>query len=297
MTKKFNFINVILTFLLFLFPLKSFTIHADNNAIMQKIGLYISGQYKPSISYFKNFSVEENNNNTALDLIGLKSDVTCITEHILQDNTKFNTHYIAKFKNNFINFSSAIGYYSGQGPRLEIESSYGDFDVVNYKNYAVQDVNRYFALVREKDSSNFSPKPHESSQLSHNNPKKSFYTLMKNNGISVASVIINGCYDFSFNNTAISPYVCIGVGGDFIELFEVMHLKFAYQSKIGISYPISPSITIFADGHYHKVINNQFKNLHVKYPYPLKDSPTITSAIAKLNIKYFGGEVGMRFIF
>ncbi|AHX05151.1 surface antigen family protein [Ehrlichia chaffeensis str. Liberty] len=296
MTKKFNFVNIILTFLLFLFPLKSFTTYADDNAIFQKIGLYISGQYKPSIPYFKNFSVEENNNSTPLDLIGLQTNVTHITEYILQDNTKFNTHYNAKFKNNFINFSSAIGYYSGQGPRLEIESSYGNFDVVNCKNCTVKDANRYFALVREKDSTNFYPKTHESS-LSPPNSKKSSYTLMKNNGVSVASVIINGCYDFSFNNAIISPYICIGVGGDFIEFFEVMHVKFAYQSKVGISYPISPSITIFADGYYHKVINNQFKNLHVKYPYPLKDSPTITSATAKLNIEYFGGEVGMRFIF
>ncbi|ABD44678.1 major outer membrane protein OMP-1U [Ehrlichia chaffeensis str. Arkansas] len=295
MTKKFNFVNVILTFLLFLFPLKSFTTYANNNTITQKVGLYISGQYKPSIPHFKNFSVEENDK--VVDLIGLTTDVTYITEHILRDNTKFNTHYIAKFKNNFINFSSAIGYYSGQGPRLEIESSYGDFDVVNYKNYAVQDVNRYFALVREKNGSNFSPKPHETSQPSDSNPKKSFYTLMKNNGVFVASVIINGCYDFSFNNTTISPYVCIGVGGDFIEFFEVMHIKFACQSKVGISYPISPSITIFADAHYHKVINNKFNNLHVKYSYELKNSPTITSATAKLNIEYFGGEVGMRFIF
>ncbi|AHX05091.1 P44/Msp2 family outer membrane protein [Ehrlichia japonica] len=291
MVKKLNFVNAVLALLLFLFPFQSFTISIGNNTLTQQVGLYISGQYKPSISYFKNFSVAENNK--IVDLIGLDTGVTYITETTLQDDTKFNIPYIAKFKNNFTNFSSAIGYYSGQGLRLEIEGSYGNFDVVNCKNCVVKDANRYFALVREKKTDAFSPKAHDGT----NGNKTSYYTFMKNNGISIASVMMNSCYDFSFNNLKISPYVCVGIGGDFIEFFEATYIKFACQSKIGINYIISPSISIFTDGYYHKVINNQFKNLHVKYPYTLKNSPTITSATVKLNLGYFGGEVGMRFIF
>ncbi|KJV63477.1 MULTISPECIES: P44/Msp2 family outer membrane protein [Ehrlichia] len=291
MVKKLNFVNAVLALLLFLFPFQSFTISIDNDIITQRVGLYISGQYKPSIPYFKNFSVAENNK--IVDLAGLNTGVTYITEAILQDNTKFNIPYIAKFKNNFTNFSSAIGYYSGQGLRLELEGSYGNFDVVNCKNCTVKDASRYFALVREKEANQFYPKTHSNGDSS----KTSYYTFMKNNGISIASVMMNSCYDFSFSNLKISPYVCVGIGGDFIEFFEATYIKFACQGKIGINYTISPSISIFTDGYYHKVINNQFKNLHVKYPYILKDSPKITFATAKLNIGYFGGEVGMRFIF
>ena len=291
MVKKFNLVNAVLALSLFLFPFQSFTISINDNSVTQKTGLYISGQYKPSISYFKNFSVAENNK--IMDLIGLNTGVAYITETTLQDNTKFDIPYIAKFKNNFTNFSSAIGYYSGQGVRLEIEGSYGNFDVANCKHCLIKDANRYFALVREKENNKFSPKAHDG----NNGNKTSYYTFMKNNGISIASVMMNSCYDFSFSNAKISPYICVGIGGDFIEFFETTYIKFACQGKIGINYTISSSISIFTDGYYHKVINNQFKNLHVKYPYKLKDSPTITSATAKLNIGYFGGEVGMRFIF
>ncbi|MCZ6902215.1 MAG: P44/Msp2 family outer membrane protein [Rickettsia endosymbiont of Ixodes persulcatus] len=292
MVKKLNFVNAVLALLLFLFPFQSFTISIDNNIITQKVGLYISGQYKPSVPYFKSFSVEENNK--VVDLAGLDTGVSYITEATLQDNTKFSIPYIAKFKNNFTNFSSAIGYYSGQGLRLELEGSYGNFDVVNCKNCTVKDAGRYFALVREKEPNQFYPKTHDNSG---SNPKTSYYTFMKNNGISIASVMMNSCYDFSFNNLNILPYVCVGIGGDFIEFFEATYIKFACQGKIGINYTISPSISIFTDGYYHKVINNQFKNLHVKYPHTLKNSPKITFATAKLNIGYLGGEIGMRFIF
>nr|ABO36246.1 Omp-1-6 [Ehrlichia ewingii] len=299
MRKKIYSINVILVFTLLLLSIQSFAISIDNNIIDQNLGLYLSAQYKPSISHFKNFSVQEVNKK--VDLIALKNDVTHITEEILKDPTNFNTHYSAKFKNSFTGFSGAVGYYSAQGPRLEVEGFYENFDITDCSNCTINDANRYLALAREKDNNQVQPKAHDSSSTdsnnSSNNTKKSYFTFMKNNGISIASVMINGCYDFSLNNIKISPYVCAGIGGDFIEFFEVMHIKFSYQGKLGVSYLISPSISLFVDGYYHSVINNKFKNLHVTYAYILKDSPTITSAIAQLNIGYFGGEVGLRFVF
>ena len=52
-----------------------------------------------------------------------------------------------------------------------------------------------------------------------------------------------------------------------------MKVKFAYQAKLGISYPLSPSINLFADTYYHKSVGNQFKNLRVQYAHTLQDTP------------------------
>ncbi|MGN7618832.1 MAG: P44/Msp2 family outer membrane protein [Ehrlichia sp.] len=242
------------------------------------------------MSNLKNFSVREAGRD--VELIALKSDVTPARD-VLEDPVNFNTYYSAKFKDSFASFSAAIGYHSCRGPRLEIEGSYENFGITNCRDCTVNDSNKYFALARGKELGAIQPKSHEGS----GNSKKSFFTFMENNGISVASVMVNGCYDFSFDGTGISPYICAGVGGDFIEFFEIMHVKFSYQGKLGVSYLISPSISLFVDGYYHSIMNNEFKNLHVMYVHALRDSPTVTSAVAQLDIRYFGGEVGLRFIF
>ncbi|MCZ6902519.1 MAG: P44/Msp2 family outer membrane protein, partial [Rickettsia endosymbiont of Ixodes persulcatus] len=52
-----------------------------------------------------------------------------------------------------------------------------------------------------------------------------------------------------------------------------------------------------ADGYYHKVIGNQFKNLNVQHVVNLTEAPKATSAVATLNIEYFGSEFGLKFIF
>ena len=293
MRKKIYFISVVSVFSFLLLPIQSFTLSTDNNnTVNQNFGLYLSGQYKPGISHFKNFSIKETTKD--VHLFALKNDVTNTTkEALIKAPENFNRPYTAQFKNSFTSFSGAVGYHSNQRLRLELEGSYEKFDIVSCKNCAVKDANKFFALARGTETSNNQPKNNESQGLEKN--KKSFFTFMKNNGISIASVMINGCYDLS-NNTKISSYVCGGIGGDFIEFFDLMHVKFSYQGKLGISYLISPSTSLFVDGYYHRVINNKFKNLHVTYAYPLKDQPTTTSAIAQVNIGYFGGEVGLRFI-
>ncbi|MGN7618834.1 MAG: P44/Msp2 family outer membrane protein [Ehrlichia sp.] len=79
--------------------------------------------------------------------------------------------------------------------------------------------------------------------------------------------------------------------------FDALHVKFAYQGKLGISYELSSRISVFADGYYHKVIGDQFKNLNVNHVVELDTFPKATSAVATLNIGYFGGELGVRFVF
>ena len=117
---------------------------------------------------------------------------------------------------------------------------------------------------------------------------------MKNTGLSILSIIINGCHDFSIDELKISPYICAGIGINAIEFFDALHIKFAYQGKIGVSYPLANSIRLFSNGYYHKVVGNKFKNLEVIHVGNLHHSPWYTSAIATLNIGYFGVEVGIK---
>ncbi|GAT77772.1 Map1-related protein [Ehrlichia ruminantium] len=289
MKKKINILNVILLASLSAFlSTKSSAVSLDN---IESPQIYLGTNYKLSISHFTNFSVQETNQ--TVDIIGLKSNVPNTEDDILKTAKNFNTQYNPIFKNNFTGFSGALGYYSGRGLRLELEASYQDFDVKKSKNYKTNDAHRYFALVRNKDDKAFQPQD----DVLYRKRYRSFYSFMRNDGISIASVMLNGCYDLPFSNFKISSYACIGIGGDFIEFFEAMKVKFAYQAKLGISYYISPSVNLFADTYYHKSVGNQFKNLRVQYAHTLRLTPIFTSAIAKLNIGYFGGEVGFRFIF
>ncbi|AHX03232.1 surface antigen family protein [Ehrlichia chaffeensis str. Heartland] len=279
--KKLFIIGSVLVCLVSYLPTKSFSNLNNVNSHTKCTGLYISGQYKPTVSHFSNFSLKETYSNT-IELLGLQKDVSSITD--ITNNMKFNIPYNAQFQDNAVSFSGAVGYISPNNPRVEVEWSYEEFDVKNPGNYTISEAFRYIALAREITQS-------------QKYPGTDKYVVIKNNGLSVASIIINGCYDFSLNNLKVSPYICAGFGGDIIEFFSAVSFKFAYQGKVGISYPLSSNITIFADGYYHKVIGNKFNNLNVQHVVGLTNHPKSTSAVATLNIEYFGSEFGLKFIF
>ena len=285
--KIFSILGSILICLAAYLPIQSFSESSNVTYNTKHTGLYISGLYKPTVSHFSDFSIKETFTNTEA-LFGLKQDITSTLRNstTTQKHSNFNVPYTAKFQDNFASFSIAVGYIANNGPRIEIEGSYEEFDVKNPGNYTTTDAHRYIALAREKDNT------HQSYPADHK------YVIIKNNGISVVSIIINGCYDISLNDSKVSPYICAGFGGDFIEFFSAIRFKFAYQGKIGISYSLSSNIILFADGYYHKVINSQFKNLNVEHVVVnLQAGPQVTSATAFLNIEYLGGEFGLKFIF
>ena len=261
-------------------------------------GLYISGQYKPSVSVFSNFSVKETNVHTK-HLIALKQDVdsvdidnTSATKGIsLTDN--FTIPYTAEFQDNHTNCNGSIGYSFAEGPRIEIELSYEKFDVKNPGGYTTKDAYRYFALAREIDLNSFKPY-----NLTEPSPAGIHYVVMKNDGLSILSNIVNICYDFSLSDLPpVSPYLCGGIGINAIEFFDALHVKFAYQSKAGVSYQLLRKINLFIDVYYYQVTSNKFKNLKVQHVNELKDNPKVTSAVATLDIAYFGSEAGVRIIF
>ncbi|ABD44654.1 major outer membrane protein OMP-1H [Ehrlichia chaffeensis str. Arkansas] len=277
-------------------PNVSFSGIINNNA--NNLGIYISGQYKPSVSVFSNFSVKETNFTTQ-QLVALKKDIDSVdistnADSGINNPQNFTIPYIPKFQDNAASFSGALGFFYARGLRLEMEGSYEEFDVKNPGGYTkVKDAYRYFALAREMQSGQTCPKHKETSGIQ---PHGIYHTVMRNDGVSISSVIINGCYNFTLSNLPISPYMCVGMGIDAIQFFDSLHIKFAHQSKLGITYPLSSNVHLFADSYYHKVIGNKFKNLRVQHVYELQQVPKVTSAVATLDIGYFGGEVGVRFI-
>ncbi|AHC39611.1 P44/Msp2 family outer membrane protein [Ehrlichia muris] len=291
MSKKNKFI-VVGTTLAYLLSLPNISFSETiNNSIEKYSGLYISGQYKPSVSVFSNFSVKETNVPTK-QLIALKKDINSVevdkdAGNGISKPDHFTIPYTVEFQDNAVNFNGTIGYSFSGGPRIEIEGSYEEFDVKNPGGYTLNDAFRYFALARElKDNAN-QPKD-KSTGIYH--------TVMKNNGLSITSVIINGCYDFSLDDFSVSPYICGGIGVGAIEFFDALHIKLSCQSKLGITYSLSSNISLFAGGYYHQIIDNQFRNLNVQHVADLNDAPKVTSAVATLDVGYFGGEVGVRFI-
>ncbi|AHX05147.1 P44/Msp2 family outer membrane protein [Ehrlichia chaffeensis] len=277
MSKK-NFITIGATLIYMLLPNISLS-EAINNNTDKLSGLYISGQYKPGISHFNKFSVKETYNDN-IQLIGLRHNA--ISTSTLDTNTDFNIPYKVTFQNSITSFSGAIGYSDTTGARFELESSYEEFDVIDPGDCLIKDTYRYFALARGTLSSN---------------PDSKKYTVMRNDGVVITSIMFNGCYDIPLKDLEVSPYVCVGVGGDFIEFFDALHIKLAYQGKLGINYHLSTKASVFIDGYYHKVIGNQFNNLNVQHVVDLSTDPKPVYAVATLNISYFGGEIGIRLTF
>ncbi|AHX04310.1 P44/Msp2 family outer membrane protein [Ehrlichia japonica] len=275
--KNFIIIGTVFASLLSFLSIESLS-DVNHNIEGNTSGIYVAGQYRPGVSHFTNFAVKETNNTTK-QLVRYKKDATSIA---LATNTNFQDSYTVKFQDNVTGFSGAIGYSYPDGLRFEIEGSYEKFDVKDPKDSSLKDAFRFFAVARNMNS---------------NNPETGKYTVMKNNGMYITSIMINGCYNLSFNNLVVSPYICAGIGEDFIEFFDTLHIKFAYQGKLGIDYHLSSKINIFANGYYHKVIGNKFKNLNVNHVVALTQFPKVTSAVATLNVAYLGGEAGVRFIF
>ncbi|KJV63482.1 MULTISPECIES: P44/Msp2 family outer membrane protein [Ehrlichia] len=281
MSNKKSFFTIGVSFIANLLLLSNaFSTENTSNYTYFKPRLYIGGQYRPAVSHFSEFSVKETNLNT-VRLVGLKKDISAVNSTNIANNINFNFPYIAEFQDNAISFSGAIGYSYSKELRIEVEASHEEFDVKNPEGSVVETY-RYFALARAMENTN---------------PQSGKFTVMKNDGLSISSVMLNVCYDFEPDSILATPYICAGIGGDFIEFFNDLHVKLAYQGKMGLSYSISPEVSLFLDGYYHKVIDSKFKNLHVQHVADLDSAPKFTSAVATLNIGYFGGELGVRFTF
>ncbi|KJV82150.1 surface antigen family protein [Anaplasma phagocytophilum str. CRT53-1] len=75
--------------------------------------------------------------------------------------------------------------------------------------------------------------------------------------VSSTSVMVNACYDLLSEGLGVIPYACVGLGGNFVGVVDG-HItpKLAYRLKAGLSYQLSPEISAFAGGFYHRVVGD-----------------------------------------
>ncbi|AAZ68930.1 P44/Msp2 family outer membrane protein [Ehrlichia canis] len=281
---KLYYLSFIISLAQLLFSGFAFSIDKNNNIH----GSYITIKYQPTISNFKNFHIKETDFDTE-DPIGFDIIAPNTNFDFLKHNYNFSVLYHKDsykfYENDLSGLALSIGLLV-KNLRIEFEGSYKNFDTKRLAYYHSREGHKFFAIPR---TSNFGVIPNEDN-----------YTVAKNNGISIISNIINLCSETKFKN--FTPYICLGIGGDFIEIFDVMRVKFTYQGKVGISYPITPKLVLSISGQYHKVIGNKFKFLPLIQPVALKrtdNSPEDkdVTALLTLDLEHFSSEIGLSFIF
>ena len=296
---RLNFIVVVL--IAYLSPWVGFTssIYQGSSNIT---GSYITIKYQPSISNFRNFHIKETDFDTS-EPIGLKTSVRNI------ENSTLNTYHnfyaseesdsYKSYGNDLLGFGASIGLLA-KNLRVEFEGSYKRFDIKHFVNYVARDGDRYFSIPRQTALS-VTPMGGENMTFIADSTTCLGYTVAKNTGITIASNMINLCYDLIKHNN-FTPYVCLGIGGNFIEVFDSMRIKFAYQGRVGISYPITSKLILSISGQYHKVVGNKFKLLPLNQPVPLRrvskgQEEQDVTALLTLDLGYFSGDIGLSFMF
>ncbi|KJV80217.1 surface antigen family protein [Anaplasma phagocytophilum str. CRT53-1] len=119
--------------------------------------------------------------------------------------------------------------------------------------------------------------------------------------VSSTSVMVNACYDLLSEGLGVVPYACVGLGGNFVGVVDG-HItpKLAYRLKAGLSYQLSPEISAFAGGFYHRVVGDGIYDDLPAQRLVDDTSPagrTKDTAIANFSMAYVGGEFGVRFAF
>ncbi|KDB55694.1 P44-1 outer membrane protein [Anaplasma phagocytophilum str. MRK] len=119
--------------------------------------------------------------------------------------------------------------------------------------------------------------------------------------VSSTSVMVNACYDLLSEGLGVVPYACVGLGGNFVGVVDG-HItpKLAYRLKAGLSYQLSPEISAFAGGFYHRVVGDGVYDDLPAQRLVDDTSPagrTKDTAVANFSMAYVGGEFGVRFAF
>ncbi|CAH58595.1 Map1-related protein [Ehrlichia ruminantium] len=259
-------------------------------------GFYAGIQYKPAKYHLSYLDLKEDGYNT-IDAFALKK-FSEIKKNIQIDNTtlaatlvsanNFTIGYNPHYKNSYLGISGALGYYYHNGFRVESEISSERFLLKN-EGYKILDHEKYFVLARSASGNGritrvFSPNENE-------------YVILMNDGIRSTSLIFNACYDTNINIHGLITYSCVGFGADLVDFLGKYSLKPSYQTKLGISYPVSSNIIAIAEGYYHGLLSRRFDKIPVNsYAIQSPLNSVDTTASALLNIRYYGGSIGVRFI-
>ena len=281
---KLYYLSFAISLAQLLFPGFAFSIDQNNNIH----GSYITIKYQPTISNFKNFHIKETDFDTEAP-IGFNTIAPNTVFDSLKVHYNFSVLYNKDSYKFYDNDLSGLALSIGllvKNLRIEFEGSYKNFDTKRLVHYNSREGHKFFAIPRKSNS--------------YVTPQSDNYTVAKNNGISIISNIINLCSETKHKN--FTPYICLGIGGDFIEIFDVMRVKFTYQGKVGVSYPITSRLVLSISGQYHKVIGNKFEFLPLIQPVALKrinndPDETDVTALLTLDLEYFSSEIGLSFIF
>ncbi|KJV66933.1 surface antigen family protein [Anaplasma phagocytophilum str. ApNP] len=119
--------------------------------------------------------------------------------------------------------------------------------------------------------------------------------------VSSTSVMVNACYDLLSEGLGVVPYACVGLGGNFVGVVDG-HItpKLAYRLKAGLSYQLSPEISAFAGGFYHRVVGDGVYDDLPAQRLVDDTSPagrTKDTAIANFSMAYVGGNLGLGSLF
>ncbi|AHX03219.1 surface antigen family protein [Ehrlichia chaffeensis str. Heartland] len=266
--KKFV-VGVALATLLSFLPDNSFS---DANVPEGRKGFYVGTQYKVGVPNFSNFSAEETLPGLTKKIFALGLDKSGISSH-----SNFTQAYNPTYASNFAGFGGVIGYYVNDF-RVEFEGAYENFEPERQWYPEGGESHKFFALSRE-------------STVQDNK-----FIVLENDGVIDRSLNVNFCYDIAHGSIPLAPYMCAGVGADYVKFLGISLPKFSYQVKFGVNYPVSVNVMLFGGGYYHKVIGNRYERVEIAYhPAGLSEHPKTTSASATLDTDYFGWEVGMRF--
>ncbi|KJV69415.1 P44/Msp2 family outer membrane protein [Candidatus Neoehrlichia procyonis] len=278
MSYKNFYIRSTLAIIVMLLPNISFATTSDVDKLHGIGNFYVSAFYNPTLSQIRDFTIAEPGSLTKV-VLGYKKDANTIA---LSTHSNFNVKNFEYHFNNNILFalSGAAGYAVGDGLRIEFEVGYEQFNTKGGGDYIHEDAHKFCALSRE------------------NNISDQRYVTVKIDAITTVSLMMNACYDLISSNTSITPYLCAGIGSNIVNVTQsYLTPKLAYKIKAGLNYPLIPEASISVGVFYHSILDTEYKSLPVYHPSSLSTAPMYTNATAKFGFSYFGGEIGVRFMF
>ncbi|ACZ48906.1 outer membrane protein 1 [Anaplasma centrale str. Israel] len=201
--------------------------------------------------------------------------------------------------------SISVGYSTGN-VRLEAEGTYQNFrvDARKYKD------------APERAHSFAASAPDESSMTVATKPNAPYHITIKNEEVTIASLIANLCYDLLPESSQISPSACVGGGGSIARLLGATEVRWTYQAKVGVQYFASRKAALFAYAYASRVHPEKFTSVPVVHRVRETSSgsrgetggsntqassgskwPSLLYPQASLGLNYFGFECGIRLVF
>lgn len=269
--------KTVVFFMLSLFPFQAFS-HDSGDTEKPMKSLYFSGAYKSSFSNFGSLDIEESASNVPQVGTAAKMSMKGGVVVNINDHNSFGPYRTAFYENDYFGFSGSIGYSIGS-LRIELEKMKSEFRVRGGNGSVHEDDPSYIALVRAEP-------------ITANN-----YVVVKNKKVGISSVAFNVCYDINAKYDPIVSYLCLGLSGNALNIFETKKVTHGYYSKIGVGVLVTEKVVLFLGGYYHILHDSDFGSLKLIVPTAAVLRPLPTTAHAKMDLAYLGGEIGLRYSF